>query len=100
MDLSPTLGPNCGFSGVKATTYWGSCRESTASPWSVVGCAIELQNKKSSRSDSSPERIAKLGIPALANRPQNRTVFIQYLDFAFPCAGTPGAIAQPWEMYG
>ena len=100
MDLSPTLGPNCSFTGAIATTHWGSRRVSSDSSRLVAGRAVEPQHQKSLRSDSSPEHIVKLRIPVFANRPQNRSVFIQNLDFAFPCAGTAEAISQPWEMYG
>ena len=100
MDLSPTLGPNCSITGVKTTTHWGSCRVSADASWLVAGCAIELQPQKSFRSDSSPEHIAKLRIPASADFPQNRTALLQSLDLAFPCAETTESIALPWEIYG
>ena len=97
MDLSPTLGPNCSFAGVKRTMHWGSGRMGTAS-WLAAGCATEPHLLRSSPADFSQQYIAKLRIPVSPSRPPNRTVFAQAVDFAFLCARTRQAIAQPWDI--
>ena len=99
MDLSPTLGPNCSFAGAKRTTHWGSGRMTTAW-WLAASCAIEPHLLRLSPTDSFQQHVAKLRIPVSPSRPPNRTAFGQAVDFAFLSAGTPQAIAQPWDMYG